>query len=325
MNTIPAAVMRVLLLGVLLTMLDSVAAQQDYPNKPIRILVPFPPGGATTILARIAAQKFTESWTEPVIVDNRPGANGIVGTEALVKSPPDGYTLLLVSSAHVINPILSPTSYDALKDVTAVATLAASESVLVINPSSPANTLQEFIALAKSKPGQLNYGSAGTGNVNHLNTELFSAMTGIKMQHIPYKGTGPALTDLMGGQVQSYLAPPTTVIALIKGGKLKAIAMSGATRLSALPQVPTFAEAGLPGFDPKLWFGILAPAGTPKTIVAKLSGEIAKFLATPDFKGQLDSQGLGPFFSTADQFAALMKADMARYAKIIKSANIKLE
>jgi len=317
--------MRVLVLGALFIMASSVPAQQDYPNKPMRILVPFPPGGATTILARIAGQKFTESWTEPVIVDNRPGANGIVGTEALVKSPPDGYTLLLVSSAHVINPILSPTSYDALKDVAAVATLAASESVLVINPSSPANTLQEFIALAKSKPGQLNYGSAGTGNVNHLNTELFCAMTGIKMQHIPYKGTGPALTDLMGGQVQSYLAPPTTVIALIKSGKLKAIAMSGETRLPALPQVPTYAEAGLPGFDPKLWFGILAPAGTPKAIVDKLSAEIAKFLATPDFKAQLDSQGLGPFYSTSDQFAALMKADMARYAKIIKSANIKLE
>jgi len=319
------AMMGMLLTGVLFILPGSAAAQQDYPNKPIRILVPFPPGGATTILARMAGQKFTDAWTEPAIVDNRPGANGIVGTEALVKSAPDGYTLLLVSSAHVINPILTPTSYDALKDVAPVATLAASESVLVINPSSPANTLQEFIALAKAKPGQLNYGSAGTGNVNHLNTELFSALTGIKMQHIPYKGTGPALTDLMGGQVQSYLAPPTTVIALVKGGKLKAIAMSGETRLSALPQVPTYAEAGLPGFDPKLWFGILAPAGTPKAIIDKLSAEMAKFLATPDFKGQLDSQGLGPFYSTAEQFAALMKNDMATYAKVIKSANIKLE
>lgn len=302
------------------------AAQQPYPNKPIRFILPFAPGGSTSILARLIGQKFTESWGQQVIVDNRPGGNTVIGTEALARSAPDGYTIIMVSSSHAINANLSLyTPYDPIKDFAPVATVASNEQLLVLHPSITATNLQELIALAKSKPGQLNYASAGTGGVLHLAGEMFSIMAGVKLNHIPYKGTGHALSDLLGGQVQLYFSPPINLLPQIKAGKLKAIAISGQSRLSALPQVPTFSEAGLPGFDAKFWQGVLAPAGTPKPIVDKLSSEIARILAMPDISEKLASQGAAPFISTPEQFAALIKADMARYAHVIKTANIKLE
>ncbi|MFH1604381.1 MAG: tripartite tricarboxylate transporter substrate binding protein [Pseudomonadota bacterium] len=320
------AVVRMVTAGVLIAIASSVAAQQDYPSKPIRFITPFAPGGSTTIVARLFGQKLTESWGQPVIVDNRPGGNTIIGTEALTKAPPDGYTILLVLNSHVINSLLTANlPYDTFKDFAPVATIASSEYVLVINPSVPAKNLQEFIALAKSKPGQLNYASAGSGGIAHLGTELFNIMAGIKMQHIPYKGSGPALTDVIGGQVQMYLCSPAGAIPHVKSGRLKAIAVSGETRLSALPQVPTFTEAGLPGFDTKSWQGVLAPAGTPQHIINKLSSEMAKIAVMPDIRNKLVSLGMGPFYSTAEQFAALMQADKAKFAKLIKAANIKLE
>ena len=321
-----AAVARILTVGMLIGFAGSAAAQQVYPNKPIRFIVPFPPGGSTSIVARLVGQKLTESWGQQVIVDNRAGGNTIIGTEALLKSRPDGYTIMIVVMTHVVIPNLLPNSpYDPTKDFAAVATLAGSELVLVLHPSVPANNLQEFIALAKSKPGQLNYASTGRGGPNHLAAELFNVMAGVKMQHIPYKGGGPALTELIGGQVQLTFNVPLNLIPHIKAGKLKALAISGETRLPALPQVPTFTEAGLPGFDVNLWQGVVTLAGTPKEIIGRLSTEITKILAMPDIKEKLVSQGMGPLISTPDQFAALMKADMARFAKIIKTANIKLE
>lgn len=317
--------MRLLSLGALLAVASSAIAQQDYPNKPIRFIVPFPPGGGVDTSARLVAHKLTEILGQQLIVDNRPGGNTVIGTEALLKSPPDGYTIMEVSVTHVIIPNLFSTPYDAIKDFAPVATVSSSGYVLVINPSVPANNLREFITYAKSKPRELNYATPGSGGVAHLSAELFGAMAGIKMQHIPYKGSGQILTDLIGGQVQLSFMTPSIVIGHIKAGRLKALAIDRKTRLSVLPQVPTFAEGGLPDFDAKAWLGILAPARTPNAIINKLSAAIAKMLAMPDIEQKLASEGLDPMLSTPEQFAALLKADMAKFAKVIKTANIKAE
>ncbi len=318
-------VVRMVTIGVLMGLAGSIAAQQDYPNKPIRLIVPFPPGGSTTIVARLIGQKLTESWGQQVIVDNRGGGNTIIGTEALAKSPPDGYTILLVTSTHIINPSLLSTPYDAIKDFAPVATVVGTETLMVLSLSVPANNLLEFIALAKAKPGELNYASSGSGTTNHLAGELFCILAGVKMQHVPYKGAGPATTDLIGGQVQMFMNNALPLIPLVKSGKIKAIAISGGTHLLALPQVPTFTQAGLSGFDVKSWQGILAPAGTPKAVIDKLSREIGKILAAPEFSEKLAVLGAEAFVSTPEQFSALLKSEMARYAKIIKTANIKIE
>ena len=311
---------------VLMAIAGSAAAQQEYPNKPIRIIVPFAPGGNTSMLARLVGQKLAESWGQQVIVDNRPGGNTIIGTEALLKAPPDGYTMLLVTSSHAINPLLMPNlPYDAMKDFAPVATLASSEYVLVVHPSLSANNLQQFIALAKSRPGELNYSTAGSGGVQQLASELFNILAGVRIQGIPYKGGGAAVTDLLGGQVQLSFQNTPAVVSHINAGKLKGIAITGEKRFVGLPQVPTFTQAGLPGFDVKNWFALLARSGTPKETVDKLSSDIARALRSPDIKDKLASQGLDPFISTPEQFAALMKAEMVKYANVIKAANIKME
>ncbi len=319
------AILRIMIAAALMALAGSVAAQQNYPNKPIRFILPYAAGGNTSILARLVGQKLTESWGQPVIVDNRGGGNGIIGTEALLKSPPDGYTILLASSTHVLINPLRPTSYDPIKDFDAVATIADSRYVLLLHPSVPANNLKEFIAYAKARPGELNYATPGAGGGQHLASEWFNMLAGIKMQHVSYKGGGQALTDLIGGYVQVYLPVPITAIPFVNSGKLKALAITGEKRLAALPNVPTFTEAELPGFDAKTWFGFLAPAGTPKMVINKLSSEIAKILAMPDIKEKLNSQGVESFISTPEQFAALMETYLGRYAKIIKDANIKLQ
>ena len=321
------AVMRIVTTGLLMALAGYASSQKAYPNKPIRFINPKPPGGGTTIVARLIGQKLTESWGQQVIVDNRPGGNSIIGTEALVKSPPDGYTILMTTGIHIIVGLLNPTPlpYDTIKDFAPVATLASYELMLVLHPSVPANNLQDLIALAKSKPGQLNYATAGSGSTGHLATELLGILAGVKMQHIPYKGSGPALNDTIGGQVQLIVTSPPSAIQHIKNGLLKAIAISGETRLPALPQVPTFTEAGLPGFEVKGWYGVLAPAVTPKLIIDKLATEIAKILVMSDIKEKIVGLGMDPFISTPDQLAALMKADMAKWVNVIKTANIKVE
>ncbi len=322
MNCFDTAV-RMATVGVLMTFVGSVAAQQDYPSKPIRIITPYVAGGSTTVLARLVGQKLTESWGQQVIVDNRGGGDTIIGSDVAAKSPPDGYTILLAGTTLVMNASLySKLPYDTFKDFAPIAALTSYEIFLSIHPSLPANNLQEFIAFAKSRPGQLNY--ATTGTTAQLAAELFNNLAGTKIQHIPYKGGGQSITDVVAGQVQLTFCPATNVIGHVKNGRLKGIAISGKKRLSALPQVPTFSEAGLPGYDVTTWYGLLAPAGTPKEIVDKVSAEIARILALPDLKQKLDSQGFDPLIYTADEFAALMKADYAKYAKIIKTANIKL-
>lgn len=305
---------------------DTASAQQIYPGKQIRFIVPFPAGGSTTPPARIVGQKLTESWGQQVIIDNRGGGNTIIGSEALVKSPPDGYTILLSSPAYLTLPFLAPLPYDTIKDFAPVTTIVRGENVLVVHPALPVSNLKGLIALAKSRPGQLNYATSGAGGIVHLASELFSSAAGIKLQHVPYKGGGAQLlTDLIGGQIQLSFQGPISVFGFVNSGKLKGMAISGSSRLTQLPQVPTFTEAGLAGFDAGYWNGVLAPAGTPKAIIDKLAAEIGRILAMPDTRETLLSLALVPYISTPEQTAALIKADLAKYEKVIKSANIKLE
>lgn len=310
--------------GSLLAAATTVAAQ-TYPAKPIRIISPYPPGGTTDLLSRMLAPKMTENWGQQVLVENRPGGNTVIGTEALVRSAPDGYTLICILSSHVIVPNLTKTSFDVLKDFTSVATIGATQLVMVVHPSVPAKSVQELIALAKSRNGQLNYGSGGSGTVTHLAGEYFNMLTGVKIQHIPYKGSSQALTDLIGGQIHMYYSPPIVAIPHVKSGRLRALALTGDTLIDALPQVPLVAAAGVKGFELKIWYGFLGPAGMPKPIVDRLNAEVNRVLALPDIRDQLLTSGMNPFPSSPERFDALIKADFEKYRNIIKSANISLK
>jgi len=301
------------------------AAQQPYPSRPIRMIVPFGAGGSTDNVARTVAQKLTESLGQTVFVENRPGGNAIIGTEALQKAAPDGYTIMMTSIDHVVIPQLLPTPYDPVKDFAPVGAVSFTQLLLVVNPSVPAHNLQELVALGKAKSGQLNYASSGSGGVPHLTGVMFSDLAGFKMQHIPYKGGGPAMVDLVGGQVQLTFAIPINAIPHIKSGKLRPIAITGTARNEALRDVPTFTEGGIAGLDVKTWFGVFAPAGTPKPIVDRLSSEIAKILATSEMKEKLAGQGMEPYITTADEFAAIAKADYAKYGQVIRANNIKID
>lgn len=301
-------------------------AQGTYPNRPVRIVVPYPPGGSVDPVARMVAQKLTQLWGQQVVVDNRPGASTIIGTDAVAKAAPDGYTLLLTASTHVSNPLLfANLPYDSVKDFTPVTPLYLAEFVLVAHPSVKANTLQELVAQAKANPGKLSYASAGPGNANHMGMELLGMMTGTKMLHVPYKGAGPLMTDLLTGQVQLYLAVPITVIQNVQNGKLKAFGTTAEKRLPLLPDVPTFTEAGLPGFGMKSWLGVLAPAHTPPDIVARLNADFGRVLAMPEVRDKLLSQGQVPYHLSPEKFSTAMKSDTAEFARVIKAANIKLD
>ena len=311
--------------GVLLILAGTASGQQAYPSKPIRLILPYAPGGSTSVTGRLLGQKLTEGWGQQVIVDNRPGGNTIIGSEALVRSPPDGYTIMMVTSTHTINPSILKTPYDAVKDFAPVTTITRSPFGLVVHRALPVKTLKEFIALAKSRPRQIDYASSGTGTSNHLAVELLSMHAGIKLNHIPYKGGGPALIDLLGGQVQLHMNVPPNLIPNIKAGRLRGLAVSGEARVSALPDVPTFTEAGLPAFTLTNWQGILAPAATPKPIIDRLAAEIAKALQTPDMHDKLLSLGMSAWSMTPEQFAALIRSDIDTFAKVVKAANIKAE
>ena len=301
------------------------AAQSDYPNKPIRYISPFPAGGSTSFVARLIGQQLTEAWGQQVVVDNRGGANTVIGTLMAVKSPPDGYTLVSLGSTLAGNHTLIKTPYDALKDIAPIATLSSYESVLVVTPSLPVTTVKELIALAKAKPDQLTYGTSSTGGPTHLLAELFNTVAGVKTRHIPYKGGGPAVIDLMGGHIQLFFSNPSNVAAQIRGGRLRAIAVTGQSRVGAFPDVPTFVEEGLPAMTLTNWQGVGGPAGIPKSIIDRIAAEIGKLVAKPDTKQKLNAQGFEPFFNNPEQTAALLKADIAKYAKIIKDAGIKVE
>jgi tripartite-type tricarboxylate transporter receptor subunit TctC len=302
-------------------------AQPAYPSKPIRLIVPFPPGGSVDPIARLIGQKLAESFGQQVIVDNRPGGNGVIGSELLAKAPPDGYTLIhLGASTHAVNAVLMRNlPYDSVKDFAPVATVQRSNYVLVVHPSLPANDVKQLVALAKARPGQVSYASAGNGNLNHLAAELFGMMTGIKLHHVPYKGGGPALTDVIRGEVQMHFAVIVSALPHIQSARLKPLAIGGENRFVALPQVPTFTQAGLAGFDLQPWQGMLAPARTPRSIVDRLSGEVARIVALPEIRERLAGFGMEPLIATPEGFAALLAADMAKSAQVIKAANIRLD
>lgn len=320
-----ARVAQIVTMSLLMAAAGSATSQQIYPGKLVRIVVPYAPGGTTSLVANVLAPKLNESWGQPVIVDPRPGGNTIIGTDLVAKSAPDGYTALVTTITHVVTPLLIPAPYDPIKDFAPVANLTNSEFFMLVNAAVPANTLQEFIALAKSKPGQLNYASAGSGGIQHLGGEFFNMTAGVRIQHIPYKGSGPAHTDLVGGRVQMFLSGPALSMSYIKAGKLRPLAITGDTRFPGLPQVPTFREAGLPEFNVTSSVGMLAPAGTPRAIVEKLASEAGRILMQPDIKEKLGNQGLDPASSSPDHYTTMLKSEYAKWARVIKTSNIKME
>jgi tripartite-type tricarboxylate transporter receptor subunit TctC len=301
------------------------SAQSAFPSKPIRFIIPFPPGGGTTFVAHLVGPKLSQLWGQPVVVENRPGGNTVIGHEALLRLPPDGHAIVMSTSAFVLNTLSQRLSYDPYKDFAPVTTLYNSEQVLTVSPSLPAGNLKELIALAKSKPGELNYATVSLGGTTHLAAELLNMMAGIRTQPVNYKGAGPALTDQMSGHVQMSFTAPAAALSFIKSGKLRAIAISGEKRTPALADVPTFAEAGLPGFQATLWFGVQAHGATPKATVNRLSADLARVINQPDISEKLLAQATEPYTMTPEAFAARIKADAASYARVIKTANIKFE
>jgi tripartite-type tricarboxylate transporter receptor subunit TctC len=298
-------------------------AQPTYPTHPVRLITPYEPGGSSTIVSRLVGAKLTELWGHSVVIDNRPGGNTIIGTQAGARANPDGYTLIFANTTFALNHLLMrKLPYDSLKDFAPVANMYDNETLLAIHPSVPANTLKEFIAYAKSRPGELNHGSSGVGGLAELRSAMLKLRTGIDFSNISYKGSGGVATALLGGHVQLGLIPPITVASYINAGKLKGLAVTGKRRLRALPQVPTFAEAGLPEYNVTSWNGLLAPAATPKPLVAKISADIGKVLAMPDIQDKLASQGAEPAYANPEEFARIIRDDIARYAKVIKEANI---
>jgi len=305
----------------------STASGRAYPTKAIRLIVPFPPGGPNDILGRVVAQQLTEQLGQQVVVDNRGGAGGIIGAELAAKAVPDGYTLLLGGTASLsINPSLHKTlPYDPLRDFAAVSMVGTAPSILITHPSVPVKTVKDLIELAKAKPGQLNFASAGIGTPPHLAGELFKSMAGIDMVHVPYKGGGPALTDLLAGQVGIYFSGISSALPYVRDGRLRGIAVTSAKRTAVMPDMPTIAESGLPGYEVGNWYAILAPAATPTAVVARLNSEIRKALAVAEVKKRFIELAADPVGSTPAALAAYTRSEIAKWAKVIKSAGIKPE
>ena len=311
----------------LLVLPVSSALAQMYPVRPVRMIVPFPAGGATDIVGRLVAQKLSEAWRQQVIVDNRGGAGGTIGSDIAAKSAPDGYTILVAtSSTHAIAPSLySKLPYDPVRDFSPVTLLASATILLAVHPSVPARNVRELIALGKRQPRALSFASSGNGGISHLVGEQFKSMSGIEMLHVPYKGDTPALVDLVSGQVSLMFGTAVSFLPYVKSGRLNALAVTNPKRSAIVPQVPTIAESGLPGFEALQWFGIFAPAGTSKDIIARLNGEIVKILRLPDVRERLTSLGADVVGNTPEQFAAFQKADAAKWAKIVKQSGAKID
>jgi len=307
----------------LLVPLVSPAAQGDYPARPVRILVGFTAGGGTDTYARIVAPKLSERLGQQVIVDNRPGAGGIIATSLVAKAPPDGYTLVFISPSHAINASLQASlPFDPIADFEPVSTVAAGTVVLVVHPSLPVNSVKDLVALAKARPGAISYGTGGVGSSSQMNCEQFKAMAGINITHVPYKGTAAAIPDLISGEVQMAIDTVAALLPHIRSGRLKALGVGDRVRSALLPKVPTIAEAGVPGYEMYGGTGLLAPAGTPREIVLRLSREINAILKAPDVTQRFVELAVRPTGSTPEEFGAQLKSDIARYARIIKSAGI---
>ena len=320
-------VVRVWLLAALPLAAHAASATPGYPSRPIRWIVTFPPGGGTDIVARIVGLKLGELLGQQVVVDNRGGASGIIGTELAARAAPDGHTLLFgTSSGLTILPLLSrKLPYDTFRDFAPVSLLVVIPQMLVVHPSLAVNSVKELIALAKSAPGKLNYATVGAGSPNHLATELFNTLTGITMTHVPYKGAAPAITDLLGGQVQLMFNPMPALMPHVKAGKLRALGVGSAQRSPAAPEVPTVAEAGVAGYEYTLWYGAFAPSQTPRPIVTRLNAHLVSILAQPDIMQRLAAQGAQARSTAPDEFTHFMRAESARLARVIKVAGIKIE
>ena len=300
-------------------------AQQSFPMKPVRIVVPLAPGGSTDVLARLVASKLSEVWGQQVIVDNRGGGGTMIGTEIVARAPGDGYTLLMVTSAFAVNFSLHDKVPYRFSDFVALSNVGQTPNVLAVHPTVPAKNVKELIALARARPGEMTYSSGGVGGSTHLAGELFKLLAKIDIVHVPYKGGGPAVADLVSGQVTMTFGNLTTVLPFANAGRVRALAVTSAKRSPALPNLPTMAEAGVPGFEAATWNGLIAPAATPKDIVAKLNADIVKVLNMPDTRAKLASNGLEPIGDTPAAFAAHISNEMARWAKVVKAARIKAE
>ena len=308
------------------TALCSHFAHAQYPAKPIRMIVPYPPGGPVDIIARPVAQKLTEAWAQPAILDARPGGGATIGSDLVAKAPPDGYTLLLTTAQHVINPAVYPKlPFDTARDFAAVSMLVAAPLILVTHPSLPVKNVRELVALARARPGQLLYGSAGNGSAFHMAGELFKLMAQVDMTHVPYKGGAPATADLVGGHVSLVFNSIVVAIPHVQSGRIRALGVTTAKRSSLVPELPTMAETGLPGYDVETWYGALAPAATPRDIVEKLSAEIDRILKQPDLRERMRAQGAEVRGGKPEDFAARITGDIAKWAKVIKAAGIKGE
>ena len=303
------------------------AGAQQYPSKAIRMVVGFAPGGGTDLVARIIGQKMNESWGQPVLVDNRAGATGTIGADIVAKAPADGYTLLMghVNSHGIAPNLFKKLPYDAERDFSMVAYVGYVPNVLVIHPSIPAQSVKELIAIAKAKPNSLNYASSGVGSTQHLAGELFQLLTGAKITHVPYKGSGPAVVDLLAGHVSMNFDTMPPVLPHIKSGRMRALALTTPKRSPQLPGVPTMIEAGFKGFDMTNWYGIMAPAKTPRDVVMKLNAEANRIMALPDAKGKLEEAGTQLDPGTPEQFAKFLNSEIAKYAKLVKAANVTLD
>jgi len=314
------------LLCACLAALASSAFAQTYPVKPVRMIVPFVAGGNTDIIARIVTTEMTKGLGQQIVIENRGGAGSTIGTEAAAKSPPDGYTLLMVSAAHVINPaMIKKLPYDSLKDFAPISIVADVPTAFAVHPQLPVKNVKEFIALARARPGQLNYSTAGRGTVGHLSAELLSSMAKIKMVHVPYKGTGQSITDLIAGHVQLQFSSMPAVIQHARGGKLRLLAQTGAKRSGAAPDVPTMVESGVAGFVVSSGFGLLAPAGTPRPMIDRVHGALVKALAEPSIKNNLSSQGADPVGNTPEEYEKFNRAEIEKWIKVARAAGIEPE
>jgi len=299
---------------------------QAYPSKPIRFIIPYAPGGGTDVVARLIGQELSSALGQQVIADNRPGAGGTVGTNITARSKPDGYTMVLNGSSVALAPTLFKNlPYDTLADLSPVGLVASQANILAVHPSLPARTVKELLALARAKPGAINYASGGIGAANHLATELLKLMSNTSFTHVPYKGTGPSMIDLLSGQVEMTIAVMATVLPYAKAGRLRALAVTGKNRSPAIPDVPTLAEAGVPGYEYDTWYGIQFPAKTPRPIVDRMNGELTRILGQPQVLDRYASLGLDPMTSTPEEFAALMRAEIPKWAKVIKAAGLNVQ
>ncbi len=298
-------------------------ADSNFPTKPIRFIVPTAPGGGSDLIARSLGQKYTQAWGQQVVVDHRPGAGMTIGIDLVAKATPDGHTVIIVNPSHAINStLMARLPYDAVRDFIPITVIATQAYAVVVSPSLPAKNVRELIGLAKAKPRELSYASSGPGSASHLATEMLSGMTGIEMIHVPYKGTGPAVLDLISGRVQIYINPLLAVIGAVETGRLRVIAVTSAQRVKSLPDIPTVAESGVPGYQASNWYGFAAPAKTPRALIMKLNQEFARIMASPDVRERLLSVGMEPATTTPEQYTEFVKAEIVKWTRVVKTAGI---